>query len=262
MTLTVVEPSDEEEPSFETVTVAELTASTGQPASRPITSLEEIEVKGEFPSGVGRFGLSASGYLHVGGAVTFRAGADDTASVKIGEHATSSIGGEHPLRWGNWATASGNFLKVEAAFGSVGGPYEFKLEGIQDKTLYKVVGYIPFAELEVVPAAVEVPWDPEAELTGTVTYAPKDGRVSYNGPSGGNEIVSLGTGGYTVNPVAFWLAGAQPTTVTFTASQSYDGMTKEDSASVTVTAAPTSLTFDPGVVTVTNAETIPAEGKG
>lgn len=168
------------------VSVAGMTMDS--PTAR-IDSLEALLVEGTFPSGEGAFSvaLDEEAFLAVSPGTAFRAGADDTAWVSIGG-ATSRIDGEHAFRWGNWATVPGTagggatLCPVSAAFSTVGGPYAFGLEGIEDLRLYRQVGTIPFASLSVEPRSFTIPWS-GAPLTGSVTYGPTDGRVSYAGPS-------------------------------------------------------------------------------
>lgn len=168
------------------VSVAGMTMDS--PTAR-IDSLEALLVEGTFPSGEGAFSvaLDEEAFLAVSPGTAFRAGADDTARVSIGG-ATSRIDGEHAFRWGNWATVPGTagggatLCPVSAAFSTVGGPYAFGLEGIADLRFYRQVGTIPFASLSVEPRSFTIPWS-GAPLTGSVTYGPTDGRVSYAGPS-------------------------------------------------------------------------------
>ena len=260
LSLTVSKISNEAA-SDATMSVAGLTAKVGESVSRAAESLGDALVNGSFPYGQNAFSLSVTGMLKVPSGKQFRAGADDTASVTIGG-ATSSIGGEHAFAWGNWATIeNGGVLPVSATFSSVGGPYDFRLEGLDDYDFYAVSEVIPYATLEVSPAAVVVPWD-EEPFQGSIAYGPKDSRVTYSGPMGGNAFIQVSADGYTINREAFFRSGAQPVTATVTATQTYDGTTREDVAAISLQAEPTSFVFDPGVLSVNNAGALSVTGHG
>ena len=103
----------------------------------------------------GSMDLTITGLLELDGTYTFRAGADDTADVTIGD-ATSSIGGTHAFEWGNWATVTGEGLvPVTATFTTAGGPYEFNIEGDLSLDLSRFEG-IPYGTLTVSPNPIVI----------------------------------------------------------------------------------------------------------
>ena len=249
-TLTVIEALDAEGESGETETRTE-----------QVSSLAGIVMSGNWPSTKHAISAVVSGIIRVEAGERFRVGADDSGSLSVGGE-TSEIGGEHALKWGNWATVKeSGYVMASASFASVGGPYAFQIEGLGGGSFWRRTGSIPYAQLVVSPAMVEVPWT-SGVLTGAVTYGPRDERVAYTEPSGGNPFVSVGTGSYTVNPEAFWLSGAKAAEVKFSASQRYDGETVRDVAVLSVRPAPTSLTFDPGVLAVNHAGGDSVMGRG
>ena len=221
-----------------------------------VGSLSGILVSGAYPSGEGAFSVSVAGNLLVRPGTRFRAGADDTASVSVGG-ATSGIGGEHAFRWGNWATAPGEgaapvLMAVSAGFSTVGGPYQFAVEGLEDLTFYREAGRIPFAGLSVEPARFTVPWSGEG-LEGRVSYGPVDGRVTYSGPSCEGPFVSVAEDVLTVDGDAFLRAGARPSRATVSLVQSYGWQVYTNAVEVALEPDVTSLALSPGSLTVTNA---------
>ena len=147
--------------------------------TREISSVGAMLVSGNFP-GHGAFELSASGNIHVVSGETFRVGADDYADAQIGS-ASSHVNGQTGFRWGNTATnevAEGVF-GASFSSGSYGGPYEFDLEGLSDRTFYGASEPVGFAGLQADPAEIVIPWQGSDE-TSSLTVCDADERVSYS----------------------------------------------------------------------------------
>ena len=226
---------------------------TKEEPTKEIGSLGEIlDANADIPYGEKAFSVSVSGgSIRVGANTTFRAGADDTALLTVGGK-TSSIDGEHALVWGNEETIeAAGIYPVSAEFSSVGGPYDFRIEGLPDLRFCEQTGVIPYANLRVQPSVVEVPWSGET-VSGSVTFGPRDARVTYGEIVCEGSYTSLYRDTFSVDGDAFLRAGAESETVKFSAEQTYEGMSCDSSATLTIRRGSTTLSVD-GCITVTNA---------
>ena len=171
--------------------------------------------------------------------------------------ASSSVTGEHAFIWGPWSVSSGEYaglVAASAAFSTVGGPWDFRMEGLGDWAFYEQVGSIPYATLEVSPMAFTVPWCDEGELRGSVAYGPKDARVTYALSTEGFVRLAEGDAAFVVDREAFLTAGAQPTNAVVRLTQTYDRQAVTNEVAVLLSPATTSLTLSPGSITVSNAD--------
>lgn len=131
-------------------------------------------------------------------------------------------------------------MAVSAGFSTVGGPYAFAVEGLEDLTFYREAGRIPFAGLSVEPARFTVPWSGEG-LEGRVSYGPVDGRVTYSGPSCEGPFVSVAEDVLTVDGDAFLRAGARPSRATVSLVQSHGWQVHTNAVEVALEPDVTSL---------------------
>ncbi len=165
--------------------------------------------------------------------------------------------GEHAFIWGPWSVSSGEYaglVAASAAFSTVGGPHDFRMEGLGDWAFYEQVGSIPYATPEVSPAAFTVPWRDEGELEGSVAYGPKDARVTYALSTEGFVRLAEDDAAFVVDQEAFLTAGAQPTNAVVRLTQTYDRQAVTNEVAVLLSPATTSLTLSPGSITVSNAD--------
>lgn len=54
---------------------------------------------------------------------------------------------------------NGGVCQMTGEFSSVGGPFEFDVEGLPEYTFFDGLETIPYAKIEASPAVVEVPWE-------------------------------------------------------------------------------------------------------
>lgn len=203
--------------------------------SKEIASIDDMLETGNFP-GHGAFELSASGYIHVMAGDTFKVGADDYATLVVGG-VSSSVDGRTGFIWGNQAVVSeGGFTSATITFGSYGGPYEFDLDGLADRTFYAGTP-IPYATLVPDPAELKIPWS-GLSPSCALTISPYDSRVDYQVTQTDGCGTLSGSGAtYTFTPdaSAFLGSGQPSSTASFAMSQTCCGVSgAPGTASVTL----------------------------
>ena len=98
------------------------------------------------------------------------------------------------MAYGEWVTVvNGGVCQMTGEFSSVGGPFEFDVEGLPEYTFFGGLETIPYAKIEASPAVVEVPWE-GGTVEGLVQFAQKDERVSYGPIVASDPIVTLSEG--------------------------------------------------------------------
>ena len=140
---------------------------------------------GTYPYGEGEFdtGLSGHTYLVADQEYEFCVGADDSATLAVNGLGTSSIGGEHALRWGNTVTgqvSQTGFYPLSVSYHNVGGPYQLAFSG-ESFELFGAATLIPYADIIPDPARLTiygpVPHPGTAQASVALTNA--DIRVDY-----------------------------------------------------------------------------------
>ena len=220
--------------------------------SRNIDSIDEMLVSGNFP-GHGSFSLSASGYVYVSSGESFTVGADDYATLSVGG-ASSTVNGNTGFIWGSQASVSQGGLKyATVTYGSYGGPYQFGLSGLSDRTFYGSGTTVPYASLTADPASLKIPWS-GSYSTSTLTISPYDSRVTYQVTKTGGHGSLSGSGAtrtFTPDVHAFLKSGQKTSAANFSMSQSCYGVSGPSrTASVTLVRDEPDARFSPESVTV------------
>ncbi|MBQ3748883.1 MAG: RHS repeat-associated core domain-containing protein [Kiritimatiellae bacterium] len=220
--------------------------------SRNIDSIDEMLVSGNFP-GHGSFSLSASGYVYVSSGESFTVGADDYATLSVGG-ASSTVNGNTGFIWGSQASVSQGGLKyATVTYGSYGGPYQFGLSGLSDRTFYGSGTTVPYASLTADPASLKIPWS-GSYSTSTLTISPYDSRVTYQLTRSGGHGSLSGSGAsrtFTPDVSAFLKSGQHSSTANISMSQSCYGVSGPSrTASVTLVRDEPDARFSPESVTV------------
>ena len=220
--------------------------------SRNIDSIDEMLVSGNFP-GHGSFSLSASGYVYVSSGESFTVGADDYATLSVGG-ASSTVNGNTGFIWGSQASVSQGGLKyATVTYGSYGGPYQFGLSGLSDRTFYGSGTTVPYASLTADPASLKIPWS-GSYSTSTLTISPYDSRVTYQVTKTGGHGSLSGSGAsrtFTPDVSAFLKSGQKTSAANFSMSQSCYGVSGPSrTASVTLVREDPKAWFTPESVTV------------
>ena len=220
--------------------------------SRNIDSIDEMLVSGNFP-GHGSFSLSASGYVYVSSGESFTVGADDYATLSVGG-ASSTVNGNTGFIWGSQASVSQGGLKyATVTYGSYGGPYQFGLSGLSDRTFYGSGTTVSYASLTADPASLKIPWS-GSYSTSTLTISPYDSRVTYQVTKTGGHGSLSGSGAtrtFTPDVHAFLTSGQHSSTANISMSQSCYGVSGPSrAASVTLVRDEPDARFSPESVTV------------
>ena len=220
--------------------------------SRNIDSIDEMLVSGNFP-GHGSFSLSASGYVYVSSGESFTVGADDYATLSVGG-ASSTVNGNTGFIWGSQASVSQGGLKyATVTYGSYGGPYQFGLSGLSDRTFYGSGTTVPYASLTADTASLKIPWS-GSYSTSTLTISPYDSRVTYQVTKTGGHGSLSGSGAsrtFTPDVSAFLKSGQKTSAANFSMSQSCYGVSGPSrTASVTLVRDEPDARFTPESVTV------------
>ena len=210
---------------------------------------------GEYENGTGAFSTGVGGYMKLTGGVpySFRVGADDSATLKIGT-ATSYIGGEHAFCWGNTATftpAETGYYGFSVSYSNVGGPYELDFEGAPSP-IYSCTNSIPYATITANPSVLTVPWNGQAP-SASICASGTDSRVSYAlTRSGAAGTLSGDAPSWTYTPDAEAIRRGGDTNAVFTLGQSYDIFSYDGAqATVSLVRQKPEATLSPTVVTVT-----------
>lgn len=221
-----------------------------------ISSLDDMLVSGNIPGG-GAFEISATGRLYVEYGETFCVGADDYAQLSVGG-GMSSVDGRTGFRWGDPGTVTqGGLQLASVTYGSYGGPYDFRLSGISDRSFYSGSTNVPYASLTADPATIAIPWE-GTDGTSSLTVSPASAQVDYTvSRASGYGAVSGSGSSWTFTPdVTAFLRGAEQTSVArLSLSQSCYGVSGPPAtATVTLTREEPDAWFTPSSVVVTPGE--------
>ena len=226
------------------------------PYEEEVSSLSDICMSATYPNSTHICSVSVGGMILAQAGQRFRCGADDNGTVSVGE-AVSTVSGTTGFRWGNYAfvTQTG-LVSASASFDSIGGPYDFRIEGI-DGTFYADAGTLPFASLTVSPSAITVPWEGDAPtghyslsdsaLKDFCEITSEDGLLSVN-----ND------GSFTVNKSAFLGMNVEETNAVLTLVQTCGGKARRVQVGVALRREPVSLEF--GEVSMSNGDLGTTEG--
>ena len=219
-------------------------------------SLSDVCGSGTYPGGRCAFSVTISGHIKATKDEQFRTGADDQATLNVGG-AESSIGGEHALEWGPWATVKETgLLPVTFTFGSVGGPYDFRIEGLENRTFYQFdsLRSIEFKSITLSP--VTIPWN-ETGVVCDIPVPENTEDVTYT--------VSLQSGGeygtwdaenkrFTTNNEAFFLAGAETQKIDFELTEACHGLIHTSVFSLALNPSDTDIVLPRNNVSVVNRQ--------
>ncbi|MGN0890656.1 MAG: hypothetical protein ACI4W7_03285, partial [Candidatus Spyradenecus sp.] len=194
------------EPCQETLTVtvfAEEEGGEDTVTTSQVDSLRAIEMKGDYEPNTHAISATLSGTIYVEAGTQFRVGADDNGALSVGG-AISEITGQHALQWGNYATVEeGGYVPAVATFASVGGPYDFKIQGLGNAQFYRQAGTIPQATFVVSPTQVTVPWSAMEPIEGQAYYTGVDQAIETAAATATGSFLTGQENGFTVDALAF-----------------------------------------------------------